>query len=75
MSQSQPWKRAGVDIETDSEYPLPAHQDSGAIERWEDPEYRECYRKIFEGKWEEYDGWNADHRDQAKTDLYSTGSE
>ncbi|KAF4990006.1 hypothetical protein FDECE_14521 [Fusarium decemcellulare] len=57
----------------DQEYTLNAHQDSGAMERWEDPEYRACYQKIFEGKWEDYDPWNADHRSDAKTDLYSTG--
>ncbi|KAL3482570.1 hypothetical protein BJX62DRAFT_250925 [Aspergillus germanicus] len=55
------------------EYTLPAHQDSGAIERWEDPMYRACYQKIFEGRWEEYDAWNADFRSIAKTDLYATG--
>ena len=44
------------------------------MERWEDPEYRACYQKIFEGKLDEYDPWNADHRSDAKTDLYSTGS-
>ncbi|OKL56483.1 hypothetical protein UA08_08360 [Talaromyces atroroseus] len=57
----------------DQEYTLNAHQDSGAMERWEDPLYQECYRKIFEGKWEEYDAWNADFRSDAKTDLYGTG--
>ncbi|KPI34620.1 uncharacterized protein AB675_4941 [Cyphellophora attinorum] len=55
------------------EYTLNAHQDSGAIERWEDPSYRACYQKIFEGKWEDYDAWAADHRSKAKTDLYYTG--
>lgn len=58
-----------------SEYALPAHQDSGAMERWEDPEYQACYREIFEGRWEDYDPWNADHRSDAKTDLYNTGCE
>ena len=24
---------------------------------------------------EDYDAWNADHRDNAKTDLYPSGSE
>ena len=61
-------------IRIDSEYTLNAHQDSGAIERWEDPAYRACYNKIFEGRWEEYEPWNADHRSDAKTDLYASGS-
>lgn len=55
------------------DFTLSAHQDSGAIERWEDPEYRACYEQIFRGKWEDYDAWNADHRSQAKTDLYYKG--
>jgi hypothetical protein len=45
------------------------------MERWEDPEYRACYKEIFEGRWEDYDPWNGDHRSDAKTDLYNTGSE
>jgi hypothetical protein len=57
----------------DVEYTLPAHQDTGAIERWEDPEYRACYQEIFEGRWQDYDPWNADHRSDAKSDLYATG--
>jgi hypothetical protein len=52
---------------------LKAHQDSGALERWEDPEYRACYTSIFQGRWEDYDAWNADHRSNARTDLYHTG--
>lgn len=58
----------------DEEYSLNAHQDSGAIERWEDPAYRACYQEVFEGRWEDHDPWNADHRSDAKTDLYATGS-
>ncbi|OAG35290.1 hypothetical protein AYO21_10561 [Fonsecaea monophora] len=58
----------------DSEFTLNAHQDTGSIERWEDPTYRSCYEPIFEGRWEEYDPWNADHRAEAKSDLYQTGS-
>ncbi|KAI1335340.1 DUF1479-domain-containing protein [Xylariaceae sp. FL0016] len=58
----------------DEEYTLKAHQDSGAIERWEDPLYRACYQKIFDGKWEEYDPWCADFRSEAKTSLYSDKS-
>ncbi|CEL10619.1 hypothetical protein ASPCAL13736 [Aspergillus calidoustus] len=54
------------------EYTLRTHQDS-AIERWENPMYRACYQKIFRGRWEEYDAWNADCRSNAKTDLYATG--
>lgn len=59
----------------DGEYTLNAHQDSGAIERWEDPMYKSCYEDIFKGKWEQYDAWNADCRPEAKTDLYQLGGE
>lgn len=53
---------------------MKAHQDSGAIERWEDPLYRACYQAIFDGRWEDYDAWNADFRSEAKTCLYSDKS-
>ncbi|KAI0481288.1 DUF1479-domain-containing protein [Xylariaceae sp. FL0804] len=58
----------------DSEYPLRAHQDSGSTERWEDPTYRACYQKIFDGKFDEYDPWNANYRSEAKTSLYNDKS-
>lgn len=55
------------------EYTLDAHLDSGSIERWEDPSYRECYRSIFNGNWADYDAWSADGRINAQTDLYHLG--
>ncbi|CAK7232366.1 hypothetical protein SBRCBS47491_008245 [Sporothrix bragantina] len=55
-------------------YTLKAHQDSGAIERWEDPLYRACYQAIFDGAWEDYDAFSADFRSEAKTCLYSDKS-
>ncbi|KAK0609086.1 Uncharacterized protein DIS24_g12514 [Lasiodiplodia hormozganensis] len=54
----------------DAEYTLPAHLDSGGIERWECPANRENFRKIFEGTWEGWDGWRADARLEARSDLY-----
>lgn len=57
----KPWDKA---------YSLKAHLDSGSTERWEDPTYRSCYEKIFEGKWEEYDPWCMDNRRNAKSDMY-----
>ncbi|KAH7156627.1 hypothetical protein EDB81DRAFT_840696 [Dactylonectria macrodidyma] len=56
------------------QFPLAPHLDSGAIERWEDEENRENYRAIFEGNWQDWDGWLADHRVEAKSDLYQTGT-
>jgi hypothetical protein len=40
---------------------------------WEDPEYRKCYQKILEGKWEEYDPFDATHRVDAVMDMYDCG--
>lgn len=58
----------------DKEYTLNNHLDSGGIERWEDAEYRSCYQAIFEGRWDEYDAWDATPRPNAKTDLYGNAS-
>jgi len=49
---------------------LPAHLDNGSIERWEDEENSQTFRAIWEGRWEEYDAWNIDHRAEAVVDLY-----
>jgi len=49
---------------------LPAHLDNGSIERWEDPENSATFKAIFEGRWEDFDAWNIDHRADAVTDMY-----
>ncbi|PWW80900.1 DUF1479-domain-containing protein [Tuber magnatum] len=54
----------------DAGFALGAHIDGGSVERWEDPEYSRSYEKIWTGKWEEYDPYNADHRVSAKMDMY-----
>ncbi|KAF2636398.1 DUF1479-domain-containing protein [Massarina eburnea CBS 473.64] len=55
-------------------YNLSAHLDSGAIERWEDPVNRSNYSAIFEGNWQDWDGWIADKRIDASSDLYHAGN-
>ncbi|OJJ41706.1 hypothetical protein ASPWEDRAFT_100252 [Aspergillus wentii DTO 134E9] len=55
----------------DAKFTLGPHIDGGSLERWEDPEYSNVYSKIFEGKWEEYDPWDAKHRLKAKMDMYN----
>ncbi|KAL1876656.1 hypothetical protein Plec18167_005063 [Paecilomyces lecythidis] len=55
----------------DAKFTLGPHADGGSLERWEDPEYSRVYTKILEGKWEEYDAWDAKHRMKAKMDLYN----
>lgn len=49
---------------------LPLHLDSSSIERWEDKKYRDTYKEIFEGRWEEWDAWKLDDRQFAQEDLY-----
>lgn len=56
------------------EFPLRPHLDSGAIERWECPQYRSNFQKIFEGEWQAWDGWDADYRHDASSDMYETGA-
>lgn len=56
------------------QFPLAPHLDSGSIERWEDDENRRNFAKIFEGDWQDWDGWVADHRVDAASDLYQTGT-
>jgi hypothetical protein len=53
----------------ESIFPLPAHQDSGAIERWEDNENRANYAAIFEGRWPDWADWAADRCVAAAWDL------
>lgn len=56
----------------DSLFSLGPHADGGGIERWEDEEYSKCYDAIFEGRWEEYDAYDATHRAKAQMSLYPT---
>lgn len=55
----------------DGKFALGPHTDGGSLERWEDPEYRQCYSKILEGRWEEYDPFDAKHRIASNQDLYN----
>lgn len=52
------------------QFPLAPHLDSGAIERWEDDENRMNFASIFDGYWQNWDAWEADHRINANSDLY-----
>lgn len=56
----------------DDQFALGPHVDGGSIERWEDPEYRSCYKSVFEGYWEENDFFDATHRVNAQMSLYNT---
>ncbi|ORZ12250.1 hypothetical protein BCR42DRAFT_356239 [Absidia repens] len=54
----------------DSNFALAEHVDGGSLERWEDPEYRQVYDKILNGRWEDYNPFDATHRINAEMDLY-----
>jgi hypothetical protein len=55
----------------DAGFALGPHVDGGSLERWEDPEYRRVYERVFEGRWEEWDPFDATHRVDARMDLYN----
>ncbi|CZR50815.1 related to DUF1479 domain protein [Phialocephala subalpina] len=56
----------------DSAFTLGPHVDGGSVECWEPNGYGlgDVYSKIFQGKWEEYDPWEASCRIPAVSDLY-----
>ncbi|PWY94518.1 DUF1479-domain-containing protein [Aspergillus sclerotioniger CBS 115572] len=54
----------------DEKFGLPPHVDGGGVERWEDKAYSHTYRKIFEGKWQEFDPWDLTGRLDANMNLY-----
>ncbi|KAJ3528321.1 hypothetical protein NM688_g8015 [Phlebia brevispora] len=48
----------------------PPHVDGGAIERWEDPNFRSCFADILKGNWREHDPYDLVGRVNAKSSLY-----
>jgi hypothetical protein len=46
----------------DALFSLGPHADGGSLERWEDSEYSKCYEPIFQGRWEDFDPYDATHR-------------
>lgn len=57
----------------DSQFALGPHVDGGSCERWEPEGYGRghVYDKIFEGRWEEYDPFEASSRLPVHSDLYN----
>ncbi|KAH8103434.1 DUF1479-domain-containing protein [Cristinia sonorae] len=58
-----------------SVFTLGPHIDSGGLERWEDPGFRQCFSKILEGNWRQHDPFDASPRLNAKQDLYDAPSQ
>ncbi|KFY82220.1 hypothetical protein V500_10713, partial [Pseudogymnoascus sp. VKM F-4518 (FW-2643)] len=55
----------------DKQFALSPHVDGGGVERWEDRAYNHVYRKIFQGKWQEYDPWDLSGRLDANMNMYN----
>ncbi|KAH7928102.1 DUF1479-domain-containing protein [Leucogyrophana mollusca] len=48
----------------------PPHVDGGAIERWEDDNFRRCYADILTGNWRKHDPYELEGRLNARSSLY-----
>ncbi|KUJ24198.1 DUF1479-domain-containing protein [Mollisia scopiformis] len=65
--------RLRIRMPGDAGFALGPHIDGGSAERWEKNGYGlgAVYDKIFEGRWEEFDSWDASGRVNAESDLYN----
>lgn len=45
---------------------LSPHMDAGSYERWVDPAFQKIYAPVFEGRWRDFDPFNAAYRTQTK---------
>lgn len=75
ISTSQPLTyadRVRIRQPGDTGFALGPHIDGGSVERWEPGGYGRggVYEKIWLGKWEEYDPWEASCRIPVISDLY-----
>ncbi|KAI0045073.1 DUF1479-domain-containing protein [Auriscalpium vulgare] len=48
----------------------PPHIDGGAIERWEDETFRQCFADILSGDWRKHDAYDLEDRINARSSLY-----
>ncbi|KAL6696523.1 hypothetical protein J3F84DRAFT_370355 [Trichoderma pleuroticola] len=57
----------------DAAFALGPHIDGGSVERWEKDGYGRghVYDRVFEGRWEKYDAWDASGRIDAVNDLHN----
>ncbi|KAF9525722.1 DUF1479-domain-containing protein [Crepidotus variabilis] len=49
---------------------FPPHLDGGSIERWEEPNFRQCFSAIFSGNWQKFDAYDIGGRVRSKHSLY-----
>jgi len=67
--------RLRIRLPGDSKFALGPHIDGGSLERWEDAQYRSCYKEILEGKWRDHDAWDVGRRVGVNSDLYQGPSQ
>ncbi|KIJ62876.1 hypothetical protein HYDPIDRAFT_93478 [Hydnomerulius pinastri MD-312] len=48
----------------------PPHVDGGAIERWEDENFRRVFQDVLNGNWRQHDPYELEHRLDARSSLY-----
>ncbi|KAE8451171.1 hypothetical protein EG329_004843 [Mollisiaceae sp. DMI_Dod_QoI] len=65
--------RLRIRMPGDAGFALGPHIDGGSAERWEPNGYGlgHVYDSVFEGRWQDYDPWDANGRILAKSDLYN----
>ncbi|KAF5393590.1 hypothetical protein D9757_000008 [Collybiopsis confluens] len=51
-------------------HPLMSTVRGGAIERWEDPNFRTCFEHILTGEWRKHDPYALDSRLNARSSMY-----
>ncbi|CZR55132.1 related to DUF1479 domain protein [Phialocephala subalpina] len=65
--------RLRIRMPGDAGFALGPHIDGGSAERWEPNGYGRghVYDSVFEGRWENFDPWDASGRIHAESDLYN----
>ncbi|QRV89101.1 hypothetical protein RhiJN_17119 [Ceratobasidium sp. AG-Ba] len=67
--------RLRIRLPGDAKFALGPHIDGGSLERWEDSEFRKCYREILAGNWRKFDPFKIGPRLKANSDLYHGASQ
>lgn len=64
--------RLRIRLPGDAQFALGPHVDGGSVERWEKGGYGlgGVYDAIWQGRWEDFDSWEASCRLPVKSDLY-----
>lgn len=65
--------RLRIRLPGDAQFALGPHVDGGSVERWEEGGFGlgRVYDAIWQGRWEDFDSWEASCRLPIKSDLYN----